>query len=143
MPDRHSKKIKKEKRIDKGAFFSHISSENIPTTQKKPAFSFEHLQTSHCISACEDQDKLAFVNSMRKLSQLTWQQIRNADRHGLGSEKIERDSFIVQIPSWVKEDVAFIAIRFSGLKPMVGYQEDRIFQIMWFDKDYNVYRHGS
>lgn len=143
MPDyRSKKKLKKERRREEGRRFSYTASESVPNTQKKPAFSFDYLQDSHCITLCDDPDQLAFVNALRKLSKLTWGQIRSTQRHGLGSEKIHRRSFRVQIPAIIGEDITFIAIRFSGLKSMIGYQEDRIFQIVWFDRDYNVYDHG-
>jgi len=141
MPDHRKKTLKKERRQTKGRLFSFTPPDSIPVTQKKPAFSLEYLQDSHCITHCDDTDKLAFVNALRKLSKLTWGQIRSAPRHGLGSEKINRGS-LKTTPPPVGEDVTFIAIRFSGIKPMIGYQEDRIFHIIWFDRDYNVYDHG-
>ena len=144
MPDfKNRKRLKKERRRIAGRRFSYITSDSIPNTQKKPAFSFDHLQESHCITLCDESDQLAFVNALRKLSKLTWNQIRGTQRHGLGSEKIHRGSFKVPVPAIVGEDVTFIAIRFSGLKAMVGYQEDRIFEIVWFDRNFDVYEHGS
>ena len=144
MPDYKSKrKLKKERLRTEGRRFSYITSESVPNTQKKPAFSFDYLQDSHCITLCDDSDQLAFVNALRKLSKLTWNQIRSTQRHGLGSEKIYRRSFQVPIPAIIGEDITFIAIRFSGFKSMIGYQEDRIFQIVWFDRDFNVYKHGD
>ena len=144
MPDYRSKRrIKKERRREEGRRFSYITSESVPNTQKKPAFSFDYLQDSHCITLCDDSDQLAFVNALRKLSKLTWNQIKSTQRHGLGSEKIHRRSFRVPIPTIVGEDITFIAIRFSGFKSMVGYQEGRILQIVWFDRNFDVYDHGG
>ena len=135
------KKIKKERRRVEGRRFSLPESDSIPSTQKKPIFSFEHLQDDYCITLCKSDDKLAFVNTLRKLSKLTWSQIRSTHRHGLGSEKIYRDSLRVIIPPQIGDDVTFIAIRFSGHKAMIGYQEARILHIVWFDRDYSIYSH--
>ena len=144
MPDR--RQIKKQYQANKGKRFSYPSQQfpdELSNTQRKPAFSFEFLQDSHCITVCSQEDQRAFLDTMRNLSQLTWQQIRSTQRHGLGSEKIYRASFTVKIPDYISEDVTFIAIRFSGKKPMVGFQDGRIFHIVWFDKNFTVYKHGK
>lgn len=142
MPDYRDKKaLRKERRRTEGRRFAHTTADTIPNSQKKPAFSFDHLQDSHCITLCGRVDQLAFVNTLRKLSRLSWNEIRNTDRHGLGSEKIHRTSLKVIIPPSIGADITFIALRFSGLKAMVGYQEDRLFHIVWFDRDRNVYDH--
>jgi hypothetical protein len=39
-------------------------------------------------------------------------------------------------------DVTLVALRFSGLKPMVGYQIDEMFRVVWFDRDFSLYDHG-
>jgi len=138
------KNIKRRRQLNKAKHFSYPSEKKTTSyMQDKPAFSFEFLQSGHCITLCDERDRLSFIDNMRILSQMTWQQIRNAPRHGLGSEKINRDSFKVKIPNWVTDDITFIAIRFSGLKPMVGYQSGRIFQVVWFDRDFDVYDHGN
>ena len=142
MPDyRSRKKLKKERRRTEGRRFAHTTVDTIPSSQKRPAFSLDHLQDNYCITLCDDVDQLAFVNTLRKLSKLSWNQIRNADRHGLGSEKIHRTSLNVTIPLSIGADVTFIALRFSGLMAMVGYQEGRLLHIVWFDRDFNVYNH--
>jgi hypothetical protein len=143
MPDHSHDRIKKQRLTTKGPHFSFTPPDLASNMGKKPVFSFEFLQGSHCITLCESDDQIAFVSKLKELSQLTWNQIRNTQRHGLGSEKIERSSLHVAIPKAIKEDATFIAIRFSGLKPMVGYQDGRIFHIIWFDKNYDLYDHGN
>jgi hypothetical protein len=34
-----------------------------------------------------------------------------------------------------------IAFRFSGKKPMVGYKEGHTFNVLWFDRAFDVYQH--
>jgi hypothetical protein len=51
---------------------------------------------------------------MYRLSKLTWQQIQQADRHGMGSEKINPSSIRAQLPS-ISGDITFIALRFSKI----------------------------
>ena len=109
--------------------------------REKPTFCLRYVDPSYCITLCNKDDKAAFAERIRQLSTMTWNQIIQADRHGFGREKISRDS-LPKPPGNISEDVSFIALRFSGLKPMVGYQQDGMFHIIWFDRDYNLYDHG-
>lgn len=72
---------------------------------------------------------------------MTWGELIQAPRHGMGFEKIDRDAITRPIPAHVTDDVAFIAFRFSGLKPMVGYRVDATFHIVWFDCSFDLYPH--
>jgi len=110
---------------------------------EKPTFCLRYVDPDFCITSCDKNDKAAFAQRIRQLSTMTWNEIIQADRHGFGSEHIPRRSLIPRIPSHVTEDVGFIALRFSGLKPMVGYQSQGTFHIIWFDRDMKgVYNHG-
>ena len=110
---------------------------------QKPTFSLINVQKSHCITVCEKNDRAAFANTLRKLSQLSWRELSSANSHGLGCEKIDRDSLRVHPPACVTYDRTILAFRFSGTKAMVGYREGRTFHILWFDRNYSVYDHGS
>ena len=110
--------------------------------REPPSFCLRYVDPSYCITNCSVEDRLAFVKRIRKLSQMTWNDIIQADRHGFGREKIDRGAIRRPIPRHITEDVTFIALRFSGLKPMVGYQRDRTFHIIWFDCGFDLYDHG-
>jgi len=110
---------------------------------QKPHFSLEFVVNSHCITRCEKADRASFANKLRKISELTWQQLRDAPAHGLGYEPIPREGIRQKIPSNVTDDVAsFFSFRFAGKKAMVGYRTERTFHILWFDRAFNVYDHG-
>ena len=63
---------------------------------------------------------------------MTWQEIINVPRHGLGHEIIPND-----------ESVNILAFRFSGQKPMVGYRQENVFYIIWLDRNFTLYDHGN
>jgi len=86
-------------------------------------------------------EKAAFAEKLRRISQLTWAELRQEGRHGLGYEKIARSAIRPGIPIHVKDDVNFIAFRFDGLKAMIGYKEADIFHIIWLDRNFKVYKH--
>jgi hypothetical protein len=73
---------------------------------------------------------------------MTWSEIIQAPRHGMGFETITRTAIRRPIPTHITEDVTFIAFRFNGLKPMIGYRIEGMFHIIWFDCRFDLYDHG-
>lgn len=108
-----------------------------------PKFSFRYLRADYCITRCTNEERLAFVDRMYRLSKLTWADLRQSPRHGLGYEKIDRDRIRSTIPAGITEDINFIAFRFHANAPMVGYRaDDGTFYVVWFDRDFSLYDHG-
>ena len=123
-------------------FIAHPSSEE-PYEALCPVFSLEHMSRhvkEHCLLTCDKNEKAAFANTLNKLSQLTWSEIRHGHRHGVGYEKITKIG--VPIPKTITSDVSFIAFRFCGLKPMIGYREKNLFHIVWLDTKFKCYKHS-
>ena len=114
----------------------------ISPQQMRPKFSLEHLQKSFCLSACEKDEKASLADRMHRLSQLTWQQITHAPRHGLGTETIARSAIKDVIPSCITEDTNIIALRFHDKAPMVGFRLEEVFYIVWLDRSFKLYDHG-
>jgi hypothetical protein len=65
-----------------------------------------------------------------------------AHEYGAGYERISRDAIRSGIPAHLKEDVNFIAFRFCGKAPMVGYRDENIFHVVWIDRAFSLYDHG-
>jgi len=112
----------------------------ISTNNERPIFSLHKLNKDYCISKCEQDQKVAFANTLHSLSQHTWQDIILAARHGSGTEKIARSSIVTSTDS-VPEDAEILAVRFWGKAPMVGYRDGRIFHIVWLDRNFTLYPH--
>ncbi|EMR5845461.1 hypothetical protein WJX39_001833 [Escherichia coli] len=110
--------------------------------QKKPKFSFCYIQSSHCITKCQKDEKAGLADKLYRLSQLTWADIKQQGRHKLGFEKIARGAIKAGIPSHITEDVDhFLAFRFDDLKAMVGYRLGSTFFVIWLDREFNIYKH--
>jgi len=109
-----------------------------------PIFSFEYMLegSGYSVACCDKDHKAALMSRLFKLSQMNWQQIRLADRLGLGSEKIARDSLKPPIPKRVTEDADFLALRYNGKHPMVGFRDGRTFNVLFIDHTMDVYPHG-
>ncbi|MEN8215514.1 MAG: hypothetical protein ABFS56_03910 [Pseudomonadota bacterium] len=136
-------KIKKKKpaKFIKGIRINDYS--HVSTQQEHPIFCLKYLdKENYSLSACTKEQKAAFAETLFRLSQLTWTTITNSPRHGLGYEKIARTSIRAPIPVHLTDDVTFIAFRFYGKAPMVGYRDGSIFHILWIDRDFTLYSHG-
>lgn len=107
-----------------------------------PIFCLTHLAPPYCVTSCQGEEIAAFGLTLRKLASMTWAQIRNAPRHGLGTEKIAQASLRAPIPPTITQDVVFLAIRFYRLAPMVGYRSGQVFHIVWLDRAFDLYDHG-
>lgn len=118
------------------------SAEDNPDTLP-PVFSLEHMRdrSGYSVTCCDSDDQAALSRKLFQLSQMKWRDIRHAPKHGLGSEIIDRSSLKVPLPTSVTEDTTILAIRFSGMKPMVGYREGRVFYIILLDHQFTAYRH--
>lgn len=136
------KKIKNKSFIQPETRIQFHTSKDIPPEQQPPKFSLRFLNKHYCISNCEKNEKVSFVNKIHLLSQKTWAELKQADRHGLGYEIIERSSIKSSIPSHLTNDVNIIAFRFHDKAPMVGYRDtDGTFYIIWFDRNFTLYKH--
>ena len=109
-----------------------------------PMFSLERVQAGdYCFSAMAQEHKAMFGEAIYRRRALSWKEIKNIDRHGLGFEKIARASITAPIPKFINDDVDhFLAFRFNGKRPMVGYRSRDIFYVLWFDWNFSLYDHG-
>jgi len=133
------RKDKSSPLIKPASYDSFFSGESFT---EKPCFCFQYLHPGFTSSECSDDQKSGLLLTFEKLSGLRWVEIESSPRHGLGSEKIERKSIKPGIPKAVPKEATFLAIRFSGLAPMVGFREKNIFHIVFIDAKFNVYDHG-
>ncbi|TXL19257.1 hypothetical protein BMR03_15380 [Methylococcaceae bacterium HT2] len=109
-----------------------------------PIFSLEKLQGGkYCLSELDKEDKASFADSLFKRKSLSWSQIQQADKHGLGTEKISKAAIKAEMPKFVTADFKyFLVFRYSGKKAMVGYRKKDVFFILWFDHNFQLYNHS-
>lgn len=113
-----------------------------PQVGDYPVFCFRFLQPNFGISDCSQEEQQALIQQLGALSQMTWQEIYQAPRHGLGTEKIAQSAIRPPLPLVLTEDIGLIAFRFSGVKPMVGFRDTNVFRLLWLDHSRTVYNHG-
>lgn len=106
-------------------------------------FSLKHIQPGkHCFSSLDKEQKAAFADSIFRRKDFSVVDLINSDRHGLGCEKIPIRQVKYPRPAIVTEDEDFYqAVRFKAKAPMVGFIQDNVFYVLWFDHDFKVYSH--
>lgn len=109
-----------------------------------PIFSFEKMVDGcgYSVNCCDADNQAAALRRLFLLSKMKWREIQNAPRHGLGTEKIARNSIQAPIPQGISEDVTFLAIRYNGKRPMLGYRDGRTFHVLFLDHRFDAYNHG-
>ncbi len=118
--------------------------ESVDYNKNPPVFSLERIQSGkYCFSALDQENKAQFAEAIFKRRTLSWSEIQNTQRHGLGIEKIDKQAIKASMPPFITEDCDhFLVFRFHGKKPMVGYRKDAVFYVLWFDHDFTLYDHG-
>jgi hypothetical protein len=134
-------RLKANQRQEKGKRISAREIVDLPPEQESPLFSLRYMNKDYSLAKCTKDEKAAFADTLYKLNQLTWSQINACPRHGSGYEKIARSSIKAPIPSHLKDDVIFIAFRFCGKAPMVGYRDGAVFYVIWLDRNCTLYSH--
>ena len=129
----------------KKAAFGKTSGEAITPNPDRmpPIFSFEYMKggNGYSIDCCNDDHRSALASRLFLLTKMSWMEIRNAPRHGLGSETISKTSIKPALPTAVTEDVTLIALRYNGKCPMVGFRDGRVFHILYLDHSMDCYPH--
>jgi len=126
---------------NKGKRFS-AKAEEINYDNEPLIFSLERVQKKYCFSKLEKADKAFFAESLFKRKNFSISQLFREDKHGIGCEKVKKTSIKTAIPNFITdEEDYFLVFRFSGMKAMVGYRKKNIFYILWFDRDFTLYKH--
>lgn len=130
-----------QRRRAKGDQLDSLKGESGASHHLYPKFSLEHLTDADCLSKCNRAEKAQFADRLRELSQLTWQQIGQAPRHGQGYETLARTAIRAGIPSCITDDLKLLAFRCIGKAPMVGFKVHDTFYVVWIDRDFSLYEH--
>jgi hypothetical protein len=135
-----TKKIKKLR--PKGTPHFTLEAEPIDYNSLAPIFSFRHMKyrSHNCLSQCSQDSKSDVINTLLKLSQLSWNQISSSPSTGLGFENIPLYRFTAPLPSIVTEEVPSLKVfRYSGSGRIAGIREKDIYHILLVGTD--LYTH--
>lgn len=113
-------------------------------SDSKVSFSFKYLQPCSYPDCKDAGFFVQFIQRLGKLSQLGWNEIAKADRHGFGMEKIPNSTIKPQLPDTITDDVTLLVFKATGdNKPFVGFRDGNIFHIVFIETKFgDVYSHG-
>jgi hypothetical protein len=131
----------KRKEVSKGANLNPTSYTQAERGLDYPVFCLKHLHRAYGLDRCDNSEKSDLVERLKDLCSMSWSEIKVAHRHGFGTEKIDSSAIRAPIPNSVAQDVTYLALRFSGKKPMVGYRNGSVFHIVFIDNKFDVYAH--
>ena len=84
------------------------------------------------------------MNTLKILGQSSWNVIES--NHIEGCHKIRnKDSIRVARPepSPMSPELPVLAFDYHDGQTVVGYRRECVFHIIWFDRDFSLYPHGS
>lgn len=131
----------KPKEADQGKRLSTHPSED--PDRLPPKFCLRGMRPGFSVQDCTKEEKAQFADRLYRLSRMTWAELRQAPRKGLGWEIIQRSSLKRDaVPLSLTDDAQIIAFRCIGDAPMVGYRsKDGVFNILWIDRAFDLYKH--
>jgi hypothetical protein len=106
-----------------------------------PIFCFRYLQT---VSNGDFKFYSDFVERLKKISTLTWNQINVADRHGFGTEKMPVKLIKPLLPRFITPEVSHLTVfRANGdNRPFLGLRNGTVFHIIFVEEKFgDVYDH--
>lgn len=109
-----------------------------------PKFCLRHLHNAYCVESLPVEKRADFAMALQHRSRMTWAQIKLADRHGMGTEKIPAKRIKASIPAEFIDSDSFLVLRYSGNLPMVGIRVQDVFHVLWIECEYGqLYDHGK
>lgn len=112
--------------------------EDTGTDHLLPLFSLSYVEKGFCVKDCEKSEQAAVVLALRYISTMTWRELKNASRRGMGYENIY--SINKNRPE-IANNKQLIAFRVGKLFRLVGFRERQTFFILWVDPKGQVYSH--
>lgn len=119
-----------------------VPSENSSIQLDYPIFCFRHLQT---VPNNDHEFYSDFIERLKKLSSLSWNQIIITDRHSFGTEQIPVKQIKPKLPKFVTPEITrLIAFRANGdNRPFLGLRNGSVFHIIFLEERFgDVYDHN-
>ncbi len=107
-----------------------------------PIFCFRYLDT---VSNGDYKFYSDFIERLKKISGLTWNEINVADRHGFGTEKMPIKQIKPQLPRFITPEITHLLVfRANGdNRPFLGIRKGIVFHIIFIEEKFgDVYEHN-
>lgn len=139
-------KIKSNKFIKQPQNDFHINETDVERLASidYPLFSFKYLKETSFTEHGDIQFFRDYLLRLKKLSNLSWKEIRQSDRHSYGTELISREQIHPNLPNEITKDVNLLVFRSnSDKRSMVGFRVWNIFYVVFLEARHNdIYNHS-
>lgn len=88
---------------------------------------------------CQLQARSEFAVRLQELASLTWGEIQQAPRTGLGHETIDQGNLKHPLPGHITPDQRILAFRFGSAGRFVGYRDDEKLRIFGIHPAHDAY----
>lgn len=112
------------------------------TDLQYPVFSFKYSHSSYPLHDWGKRELKGLMKYLKMMESLTWKRIKTDGRDGsLRFTSINQRDFPKEIPSSlnISPDETLIEITVGDPCRLFGFRTGRIFNVIWFDKNHNVY----
>jgi hypothetical protein len=106
-----------------------------------PLISFRHVLHGYSPADCEMNELKAFARKLCDWSRMTWQQIIQAPREGMGLETIADTSLKRPAPR-ITPDQRVLSFRIHGIVRMLGCRDGQTLHVFAVDRAGAWYDHG-
>lgn len=97
-----------------------------------------------CLSVCTQDEVRGYVDCLRQLTMMTWQQVLQTSRKGPGKTGLAYtrypDDALKRVgrPAWLSRDIDICAVRASERTRLYGYYLNHVFYVLWFDREHCI-----
>ena len=137
-----AKKLRNRARTKKLRREPEITSTSILSQIKYPVFCLHYLDVKYCLTKCNQEERASFANTIRILSNFSWNEIISNRIEGYEKILNKRSINKGNLPNSIPDDASIISFHFHGKKPMLGFRRECVFHIIWFDPRFELYDHG-
>ena len=121
--------------------FTRVIENNAPHPNRQtPLVSFRHVLPQYCASECETNEMRSLFRKLRSWSTMSWQQLIQAPREGLGLETIADESLRRPAPR-ITPDQRVLSLRVHGIVRMLGCRDGQTLHVFAFDRNGDWYDH--
>ena len=125
----------------KGTVPQHVSKPTPPPVVSNgehgfPVLCLRHLQGGWELTSLTPKQCQEFLAKWHKRAQLSWLELHQHPKHGLGSELLDRSMFKPRVPEWLERD-RYMVFRHEGNLPFAGFRTGDIFHVLWIEARYN------
>ena len=135
MVDRNGKKPKQRDKAPEPADDGRAPDGGYPLLclrHLQPGWGFEELNPDHCRE---------FLVKWAKRATLTWKELIQHDRHGLGFEKLPSSAISASVPEYLEQE-KYLVFRHEGNRPFAGFRSGDTFHVLWVERNWNdLYQH--